>query len=50
MTQGVSMGLWYMYHFQGKVHMGNVTSSAFNAIVLKYLRGKGNLPRHLNNL
>ena len=30
MTLGVSMSLWYMYHFQGKVHTGNVTSSAFN--------------------
>ena len=30
MTQGVSMGMWYMYHFQGKVHTGNVSSSAFN--------------------
>ena len=30
MTQGVRMTLWYMYDFQGKVHTGNATSSAFN--------------------
>ena len=44
MTQGVSMGLWYMYHSQGKVHMGNVTSSAFSTIVLKYLSGEKESP------
>ena len=44
MAQCVSMGLWYMYHSQGKVHMGNVTSSAFSTIVLKYLSGEKESP------